>query len=96
MWEYCLVDFLDWNIILQDSKDTSQFGVLSIQRFPFTLFCLVFVLFFPYKLWVHFSLFVIKDDEIFFVSIRMNFFSLNMTFEWRAELIVIGVPFCFG
>ena len=34
------------NIILQDSKDTSQFGVLSIWRFPFTLFCLVFVLFF--------------------------------------------------
>ena len=38
MWEYCLVDFQDGNIILQDSKDkiTSQFGVLSIQRFPFT------------------------------------------------------------
>ena len=34
------------NIILQDSKDTSQFGVLSIRRFPCTLFCLVFVLFF--------------------------------------------------
>ena len=39
---------------------------------------------------------MIKVDEIFFVSIRMNFFSLNMIFERRAELIVIGVPFCFG
>ena len=40
MWEYCLVDFQDENIILQDSKDkiTSQFGVLSIQRFPFILY----------------------------------------------------------
>ena len=81
MWEYCLVDFLDGNIILQDSKDkiTSQFGVLSIQRFPFTLYMkpnwMFFVFFFPSKLFqlIFFS-FVIKDDKIFFVSLTMNFF----------------------
>ena len=104
MWEYCLVDFQDENIILQDSKDkiTSQFGVLSIQRFPFTLYMkpnwMFFVCFFsPSKLFelIFFS-FVIKDEKIFFVSLTMNFFYLNMTCEWRAELIVIGVPFCYG
>ena len=87
--EYCLVDFLDGNIILQDSKDkiTSQFGVLSIQRFPFTLYMkpnwMFFVcFFFLSKLFelIFFS-FVIKDDKIFFVSLTMNFFYLNMTCE---------------
>ena len=84
--EYCLVDFLDGNIILQDSKDkiTSQFGVLSIQRFPFALYMKPnwIFFFFPSKLFelIFFS-FVIKDDKIFFVSLTMNFFYLNMTCE---------------